>query len=48
MHTEKTTKMIEASVYLGAGDSAPSSHVARIPPEFDIIKPRATAVARRT
>lgn len=39
---------MEAFVYAGAGDNDPSSQVARMPPEFVIMKPRATAVARRT
>lgn len=40
--------MIVAFVYRGAGDKEPRSHVDRIPPEFVIMKPMATAVARRT
>lgn len=35
-----------AFVYLGGGDSAPSSHVAKIPPEFVIMNPIAIVVAR--
>lgn len=48
MPTENITNTTEALVYLGAGDNDPSSHVAKMPPLFVIMNPRATAVARRT
>ena len=40
--------MIVALVYRGGGDSKPSNHVVKIPPELLKVKPMATAVARRT
>lgn len=39
--------MIVASVYLGAGLNEPSNHVAKIPPELDIMNVDAITVARR-
>ena len=45
---ENMINVIVALVYLGAGESVPSNHVANIPPELVMINAMATAVARRT
>ena len=47
MRTEKIKSVIVAFLYNGGGDREPSSHVARMPPEFVMINPMAMAVARR-
>jgi hypothetical protein len=47
MKIEKIRSVIVAFLYKGAFDSEPSSHVARIPPEFVMMNPMAMAVARR-
>lgn len=47
MTTENIKSVIVAFLYRGGGDKDPSSHVARMPPEFVMIKPIAMAVARR-
>lgn len=44
---EKINSVVVAFRYRGGGDREPSSHVARIPPEFVMINPMAMAVARR-
>lgn len=46
--TWNTKNVIVALVNRGAGDSVPSSHVERMPPEFVMVVRNASAVARRT
>lgn len=43
----KTSNVIVAEVYSGAGLREPRSHVARMPPELVMMNPIAIAVARR-